>query len=166
VGYGEAFAQNAEMIVPGLRENVPTTQDVLGREMPNPQQGFGAVIPRTSTQRDDPILNQFQQAGVDIGAPKSDLMIEGTKVDLTPDETRRWNELRGQEIIRATQRGIDNGSLARMARLRAALHTEEMDKIKTDAAERATTALRREIGFAEINRRRKAAAIAVPAGVR
>lgn len=94
-----AIVQNAALAVPGLRESVPAVQDVLGREAPNPQQGLGAVIPRTTTRRDDPVVSLFQEAGVDIGKA-SDAITVGrvSGVSLKPAEQRRWNEHRGRFI--------------------------------------------------------------------
>jgi hypothetical protein len=96
VGLADSVLQNAEMAVPGLRQNVPAAQRSLGEEADNPQQGLGALIPRVTTRRDDPILGAFEQAGVDISAPPSDV----SNVNLTPAQQRRYRAVMGTELRR------------------------------------------------------------------
>jgi hypothetical protein len=167
-GKGVGFLENVQQRIarglpefaaplPGIssRQELPADQDVLGRPVENPRAGAAALGPRTRTPQSDPVLERFEAAGVTIGPPRDAITEDGQTVDLTPAETRRWNELRGERIIGATQRLIESGALDRMPPERRA---ERLEEIKTDAAERATEAVRREIGSAEFRRRRKAAA--------
>lgn len=160
VGVAENLTQTVEGRVPinpltPDRSDVPVAQDVLGRPTPNQQQGPIGYQPfRISQERPDPVIRAFQTAGVDIGRPPSDVTDDGVKIELTPAEQRRWNELRGQEIIKDTQRLIDNGVLGRLPAVR---QSERLTDIKAGAGEAATRALRREIGTAEWTRRRREA---------
>jgi hypothetical protein len=108
-GFLGSVGQQLEQNIPGLRGNVAEAQDVLGRPMPNPQQGLGALFPRVTAVRDDPTISMFQQLGVDIGAPPATVSytpkggagkgIETAPVELTPAEQRAWNTYRGQALI-------------------------------------------------------------------
>lgn len=94
-----AIGEQMKVALPGLRQTVPAAQDILGRPMENPQQGLGAVIPRTTTMRNDPIINLFQDAGVSIGSAHDQMTVGRTSgVPLKPAEQRRWNEARGQFV--------------------------------------------------------------------
>lgn len=100
VGLPEAVRQQAVNAVPVLRQTLPAAQDVLGRDAQNPQQGFGALAPRVTTQKDDPVIRLFQDAGVDIGKPSDSIQVgaRNIPVALKPAERRRWNTLRGEMI--------------------------------------------------------------------
>lgn len=122
-----AIGQNLETAIPGLRQNVPAAQDVLGRPAENPQQGLGAVIPRTTTQREDPLIKAYLDAGVDIGmAPAA---IGG--VTLTPAQQRRWMTARGQELRAARAEVLGARSLPPAER------QAELRRILGDAAQAA-----------------------------
>lgn len=83
------------------RTDVPIAQDPAGRPIPNEQTGLGALNPfRPTTERSDPVLQPFIESGVDIGMPKETLTPRPgiPPLDLTPEDRRRWNELRGQQL--------------------------------------------------------------------
>ncbi|HVQ45102.1 MAG TPA: transglycosylase SLT domain-containing protein [Candidatus Saccharimonadia bacterium] len=84
----------------GARGGLPIAQDVLGRPQENQQQGVKAVFARTSAEKPDPTVKAFLDAGVDIGFPKTKLTVDTIPMDLTPDETRRWNTYRGEILQR------------------------------------------------------------------
>ena len=87
------------------RLDVPAAQDPLGRDILNEQTGFGALNPfKPTTVRDDPTMQKFLDAKVDIGSPRKEIIDLGAKVELSASEQRRWNTLRGEEIIRQTER--------------------------------------------------------------
>lgn len=137
------------------RSDVPPAQDPLGRTVPNQQQGPAAFQPfRFSGDRPDPVLQAFTDAKVDISRPSNEVTEDGVKIELTPDETRRWNTLRGEEISRQVQRLSDIGTLGRLTPTRRA---ERLTEIRMEAAERATERLKREIGYPQWTQRRRQA---------
>lgn len=110
-----AVGQNLALAVPGVRQSVPAAQDTLGRESENPQRGIGALAPKVTAQRDDPTLRSFQEAGVDIGRPKTDLggpqpRVAGARaippIPMTPQEQRDWNAARGRVLVSEAQRAL------------------------------------------------------------
>jgi len=92
--------------IPGLRETVPPQQDVLGRPVPNPQEGLAAVQPlRTSPERPDPVLGALLEAGVDVGPPPTTVAPgSGLSVELTPEEQRAYQRSAGAAIVRTVER--------------------------------------------------------------
>lgn len=101
-----AIGEGIETAIPGLRQNVAPAQDVLGRPMENPQQGLGAILPRTTTLREDPLIKEFQAAGVDIAAAPSD--VDG--VPLSAAQQRRYTEVMGRELQRLAGPSIASGT--------------------------------------------------------
>jgi hypothetical protein len=115
VGPTEFGKQAVEARLPGLRQSVPAAQDVLGRPIPNDQTGASALEPfRFSNQRADPTIQAFTTAGVNIPAPHQQIVMSGAKLDLTPAEQRRWNEVRGEMLIRLAGPVAQSGALNRM----------------------------------------------------
>jgi hypothetical protein len=145
----------------GVRSDLPVAQDAFGQPKPNQQQGAAAFAPKRQAAREDPVAQVFLDAGVTPSAPRTDITEYGTKITLTPSESRRWNELRGQEVMTAAQRVLDSGMLQGMTPAR---REERLKQIDADAAERATQSLRREIGIPEITRRRREAEAKAKAG--
>lgn len=141
-------AQNLEMAIPGLRQNVPAVQTSLGQDAPNPQYGLGAVFPRVTTQRDDPTIRAFQQSGVDIGAPPDQLTIDAIPMPLTPAEQRQWNTARG-EILQRFATGLTQRSWWNTPAAREMAMKELLQQANDAADER----MKRTIGAAEIRRR-------------
>jgi hypothetical protein len=92
--WGESFGQNVATAIPGARGSVPAAQDVLGREMANPQSGLGAIIPKTTVETPDPVIQAFQSAGIDIGDPPE----KAGDFIMTTDEKRAWMTARGAEL--------------------------------------------------------------------
>ena len=62
------IGQTIQAGIPGLRQQLPAKQDVLGRPEENPQSGLGVFSPRTGTGTPDPVLNMLAQAGIDLAA--------------------------------------------------------------------------------------------------
>jgi hypothetical protein len=149
VPLGEEFAQRWQQST-GQRSDLPVAQDVLGREKENPQPGILAFTGRMGWEHEDPIISAFQGAGVSIGDPPDAV----ESVPLTPDEQRRWNTLRGQSIIKDTERMVTAGTLEKLPPARQA---ERLEAIKADASRRAAAELRREVGAAEWRRRQREA---------
>jgi len=127
-GFSEATRQQVEQSIPGLRGDVPAAQDVLGRDAPNPQQGWGALIPKTTTVRDDPTIRAYQESGVPLSGPPD--TVDG--VALTPAQQRRYQAVRGQEIQRLTGPLIARAEWATMApETRKMLLTTMLDTART-----------------------------------
>lgn len=153
---GTQVGRNLRARVPWLRETVPAAQDPLGRDIRSEQAGIRALNPfRPTTERDEPVLQAFLDAGVDIGAPPKQLSGFGvTAPDLKPElsaaEQRRWNAIRGEGIIRKVQPAIDNGKLASGTPEQRAKFLEDA---KRNAADYADITLGNEIGRDELRRR-------------
>ena len=154
VGLPEAIKQQAMTAVPGLRQRLPAAQDSLGRNAQNPQQGLGAIIPRVTTQRNDPVIRLFQDAGVDIGKPKDAVTYIDTPIDLTPERRRQWNTARGEYLIRVVTPLMQGGQLDRLPQERRA---ERLRDILNNAADAADRAVIRDIPPAERSQLRQQA---------
>jgi flagellum-specific peptidoglycan hydrolase FlgJ len=137
------------------REELPKAQDILGRDVENPRQGPAALLPRVGTDRQDPVLQAFLDADLNIGDPPKELTVPGLKDPdlkpaLTPEEQRRWNTLRGEAIIRTVGPAIADPGFAQAT---PSSRQAFLEKRRTAAAEEAHARLRSEIGAQEINRR-------------
>jgi hypothetical protein len=85
------FGQALQARLPGQRQNVPATKDVLGRPVENVQTGAGAFQPfRASKERPAPNLQEFSRLGVDIPVTMGK-EVGGTK--LSDKDARRYQEL-------------------------------------------------------------------------
>ena len=92
----QSIAENVLQNIPGFRENLPAPVDVLGRQMSNPLQGLGELLPvRTAAGQPSSILQMMQTAGVaPSGAPQA-VPFGAFEVRLTPQERLQWESLRG-----------------------------------------------------------------------
>lgn len=151
--FANQVSQGVQARIPGLRQGVPAAQDPLGRSVPNEQQGAGALNPfRPTTRRNDPAIQAFLDAGVDIGKPKDKVTVVAgaAPIELTPAEQRRWSELRGAILVQnvpnvaGSQRYQEAEKLARAKGLQTMLNA---------AAQAADKQLIAEIGGDEIKRR-------------
>lgn len=121
----------AEQVSQGLgqRSDLPVAQTALGAPQQNPQQGLGAFLPAMRSPSVEPVSNAFLKSQVDISAPRTEMSIAGATVPLQPDEQRRWNTLRGEQLQRIVGPMAQNGSLdqmdptARNQLLQTLLHT-------------------------------------------
>lgn len=95
----------------GGRSEVPVSQDVLGRPLPNPAAGAGAIIPVRSTQATtDPLLAEMDRIGyAPPAAPKTFTRGPWT-YELTPEEQRDIYSKAGDLI--AARAGDDLNSQA------------------------------------------------------
>lgn len=150
---GTQISQNLQARVPGLRENVPVAQDPLGRDIPNEQSGFWALSPvRPKTVQEDPAMQPFIDAGVDIGKPKDTLTVRaGTPpIALNPTEQRRWNQLRGEQIQRFAPQISHAESYRAAGKQGQEIFLKRLLSQATEAADRLILS---EMGNAEIRRR-------------
>lgn len=138
------------------REELPVAQDILGREVANPRQGWGrALAPNIREEKPDPIIQAYLDANLNIGDPATELTVPSLKdtdlkPQLTPEETRRWNTLRGESIIRRTEGALSD---PRWAERPPENRQQFLERARTAAAEEAHARLRSEIGAQEITRR-------------
>jgi hypothetical protein len=72
------------------------------------------------------------------------------KPELTPEEARRWNTLRGEGIIRRVSPAVADPAFAAAT---PDARQKYLERQRLEAAEEAHARLRVEIGTAEINRR-------------
>lgn len=101
-GAGQTVEQN----LPGLRQNVPLAQDVIGRNQTNPAAGAGAFLPQTGKGSADPVLAAFTQAGATIGAPPKTITVGNVPIQLTTEEQRTYQQVRGQLLEQAVGKTI------------------------------------------------------------
>lgn len=138
------------------RQELPVAQDILGRDVENPRQGWArALAPNIREEKPDPIIQAYLDAGLNIGDPATELTLPSLKdtdlkPQLTPEETRRWNTLRGEAIIRRVEPMLADPAFAAQP---LDARAKGLEKMRTAAAEEAHARLRSEIGAQEINRR-------------
>jgi Transglycosylase SLT domain/Peptidase_C39 like family len=99
----QSVLENVTQNIPGLRENLPARQDVLGRPLNNPLQGLGELLPvRTAAGQPTPLLQAMQTAGV-ASSPTPQTIPYGPthEVRLTPQEQRTYEQYRGQVLQQA-----------------------------------------------------------------
>ena len=70
-----------------------------GTPMPNPQQGLGVVLPRSSVGNPDPILDEMQHTGVvPTNVPTTVPYGPTGEVQMTPGEQYTWQQYRGAAL--------------------------------------------------------------------
>jgi hypothetical protein len=92
------IGQMIEQNIPGLRNNVPVSQDVLGRVIANPQSGAGVLLPRSGKGAPDPLLAAYGNAGVALAPPPSGITWNGRQIPLSSDEKRMYQQLEGKQL--------------------------------------------------------------------
>jgi hypothetical protein len=137
------------------REDLPRAQDILGRDVVNPRQGAAAFGPRVGQDRPDPIIQAYLDADVAIGDPPRQISIGELNArydppEMTPEERRRWNTLRGDAIIRQVTPLLEKAAWATAT---PEEKTKALEQRRADAAAYAHRTLRAEIGDAELKRR-------------
>jgi murein DD-endopeptidase MepM/ murein hydrolase activator NlpD len=92
--------QNALLArLPGQREGLQTRISATGRQLANPQQGLGILMPRSSVVQGDPILDELAKVGVKpTNTPVKLSFGSANEVQLTPGEQYRWQQYRGQAL--------------------------------------------------------------------
>ncbi|HEX6786962.1 MAG TPA: hypothetical protein VF076_07175 [Acidimicrobiales bacterium] len=155
VGFLPAIGQAAEASSGVGRQALPAAQDILGRDVANPRQGLASFAPRVGTDRPDPIIQAYVDAGLNIGDPPKQLggftLEPGfTPPELTAEEQRRWNALRGEALIRRVEPMLAD---PRFQAASAEARAKGLDRARSEAATEAHARLRSEVGAQEINRR-------------
>ena len=146
-----------------FRGTLPEKPDVLGRAMPNDQRAPSGFLPapRRSTIREDPVISAFQSAGVDIGAPPSEMTIGGgkAKLELSSEERRAWMAARGEYL---TQFAGDVGGPDWEA-LAPERRAQILRKVLSDAGEYAQRSI---LASLDRDAQKTEERLKVPAGVR
>lgn len=148
---GTKLTEGLKARVPGLREQVPPATNPLGQPIESQQTGFGALQPtRPSKEQDAPIIRAFLDAGVDIGSPPKKFTLDGNDVALSPQEQRRYQEIRGSYLERFAPRVIDRPAWATW---KPETRTAALKGLLDDMNQAAQGQMLREIGAAEIRKR-------------
>lgn len=162
VGFSQYILQSVASRLPFVRTLVPEARDVLGRPDANEMTGLAAFQPlRISQQQQDATLQTFLDAKVDIGAPKAELTVSRTPIALTPEEQRRWSELRGGLLAQHTPTVRDTPGYQAADHLGRQTALQKMLALAAEAADRQLMA---EIGGPELTRRVEEAAARRRAG--
>jgi hypothetical protein len=112
----EQVQRSLESRLPGLRETLPARLTATGEPMPNPQQGTGLLVPRSSIVNPNPILTALGQAGVTPGsAPQSVPYGPNGEIRLTPDEQQSWATYRGQVMQQGAGQLVNSSQWAQLS---------------------------------------------------
>ena len=131
--------------IPGLGQTVQPRVDVLGRNMPNPQQGLGTFLPaRLGAGQSSPILAAMGGAGVaPAAAPQTIPYGPYDEVRLTPQERVAFEQYRGQIIQRAAGNLV---SSPRFQTMPGNAQRAALEQINTAAQQAAGQLVLRDIG--------------------
>jgi len=111
----------------GGRSEVPVSQDVLGRPLPNQAAGAMALFPgRVSTERNDPVLSEFDRVGYAPPAPPKTLTRTGFTYELTPDEQRQIYEQAGQLIAQRAGDALNDAAYRNLSDVGKAKRLEQI----------------------------------------
>lgn len=139
--------QALESRFPGLREQLPAREDILGRPVENQQRGAAAFVPlRVSTDRPNETLQLLQRYGVDVPEPPTEVQ----RIPLTPAEQRRYQFLAGRRIEQLVQTITQRDSFARQ---RPDQQTAILQAVVQGARDQAQADWMKEIGMPEARRR-------------
>jgi len=84
--------------IPGLRQQLPTKQDALGRDVPE-HGGLGPLAPSRYTElRTDPLTQAIQKYDLRVPLAGYQVSLDGEMTHLTHDEHRLYTEFLGDEI--------------------------------------------------------------------
>lgn len=106
--------------IPGLRQTLPTKQDVYGNDVKNPAQPLnflnsnilpGAITTYTETDLEKALNDLANQTGVNTvylsKTPPKSITVDGEKVELTTDQQRKFMSDRG-DLYEATSAALEN----------------------------------------------------------
>lgn len=149
VGMLENASQRTQSSL-GARQGLPVAQDTLGREKENPTPGIWSVLPRTSQRKADPVIQAFEQAGVDIPFPRSTITIDGLDVPLTPAQQRKWQTYMGEYLLKEVPKTTKSQFWNRPTTTVGDRSDELRDLLK-EASEDASERIQSDIGARQIN---------------
>lgn len=94
----KGFKDSLKYGIPGLRQTLPPKRDALfGEPLPNPAyQSFIRSTPATP----DPIKAELDRIGYHPGPPRSELSVNKSKVQLTPEQYDKYEATAGQAVRR------------------------------------------------------------------
>lgn len=108
--------QNALLArLPGQREQLQPRLSATGRQLSNPQQGLGILMPRSSVVQGDPILDELAKVGVKpTNVPGTLSFGSANEVKLTPQEQFRWQQYRGQALTDAATKLMSSSAYRKL----------------------------------------------------
>jgi hypothetical protein len=110
-----AILQNVQQNLPGLREQLPSRLDVLGRDVVNPVQGLSAILPlRAAAGEPNPILGALANTGVAPSSAPTSIPYGPSTINLRPDEQQTYIRERGQLIQQMASELVNSPSFAQM----------------------------------------------------
>jgi hypothetical protein len=111
-----AILQNVQQNLPGLREQLPSRLDVLGREVRNPLQGLAGILPtRAAAGEPSPILSALAATGVaPSSVPSSIPYGPSAEIPLRPAEQQTFTRYRGQLIQQMASDLVNSAGFAKM----------------------------------------------------
>lgn len=103
--FADEFKRNPDGIyetllaqIPGLAQKVKTQQDVLGRDVPQDNSGFGALLPRSTLEREHPVIQEQERLASKLGDSFTRLSKPSTNlgaVELNGDQLHRYTAILG-----------------------------------------------------------------------
>jgi hypothetical protein len=132
----QSIAENVLQNIPGLRENLPARQDVLGQPLANPLQGLGELLPvRTAAGTPSAVTAAMQSAGVAPSAtPASIPYGPANEIRLTPNERLAYERYRGQIVQQAADRLVNSAQWQQMPPVAQRAALQNIDQIAASAA--------------------------------
>jgi hypothetical protein len=112
----------------GQRAGLPIREGLRGPDE-NQSQGIWAFFPKASKAKNDPVVQTFLNANVNIPRQRTEVTVENKiperqrpsgqpssyQVPLTPTQTRMWENARNRELVRLTESAFKNPLWDQMA---------------------------------------------------
>jgi len=111
----------------GGRSEVPVSQDVLGRPLPNQAAGGMAFFPgRVATENNDPLLKEMDRIGYAPPAAPKTISRTGFTYELTPDEQRQIYEQAGNLIAQRAGDSLNDAAYRNLSDVGKAKRLEQI----------------------------------------
>jgi hypothetical protein len=148
-GWVAQFTDTLKSRTPGLRETLPTKQDALGRDLPNP--AYGRLTPAQGNgQEPSTTVQAALDSGVRLSTPPDSISVDGISVPLKREEQRAYQRYAGEVVDKYVQRAIAKPEWASYsAKKRQAV----IQDIQKEAHAAASQKVQRDIGSSELKRR-------------
>jgi len=131
----EQIQRSVESRLPGARQSLPPRLDVTGQPIPNPQQGPGLLLPRSTVINPNPVALAMAGVGVTPSAAPKDIPYGPmAKVVLTPDEQQQWTQYRGDLVEQATAPLVNSPEFAQMDTNAQKMALAYINQVAADAA--------------------------------
>lgn len=123
--------------VPGAATNVKTQQDVLGRDVPQDNSGWGALLPRSTIEREHPVIKEQERLASALGdsftrlsKPTNDL----GPVTLDPNQRHRYATILGGLNEDRLTALLDSPAYQKMSNIQKGKEWQKIkDAARTDA---------------------------------